>query len=712
MMDNKKIFKDVFLLILILITIFLSLSIISYSPEDPSFSNIVFTDYNSEVNNIFGKVGAYVSDILGLLLGWTAIFIPLILIYVIIVYNQYRKGKKDSVFETVYTFVIGLLTVVFIALLSGFTGSNDFFFKGKNLGGIIGRLSSDFIAPVIGKTGGIIVFLFAIIITLMFLFKISIFDLKPNINLKKIFPKRKPKKEKKNKKDIIIQKNKTEESVEKEETRSVLFKDEEQKIEPEIKPLSFDAPIAKKTEYQIPLELLDDYEQTITLESEQEYKNKAALLEQKLKDFGVTGKIRGIQPGPVVTRFEFEPSPGIKISKIANLENDLSLAMSALSVRIIAPIPGKSVVGIELPNKTRAIVSLKEILELDVFNKLKTPLIFAMGKDIAGKPYITDIAKMPHLLIAGTTGSGKSVSVNTLICSIVFKSPPDKVNFVMIDPKMVELSVYEGIPHLAAPVVTDPRKAATVLKNVVEEMERRYAILAEQKVRNIDSYNNYAEQNKELEKLPYLIVIIDEFADLMIVAGKEVENSIVRIAQMARAVGIHLILATQRPSVNVITGIIKANMPSRLSFKVSSRTDSRTILDSNGAEMLLGKGDSLFLPPGTSELVRVHGCFVSEREVGKIVEYLKTLGEPQYNMELIKEEKENTEGIDETELDEKYFEALEFVKTKQQASISMIQRHLRIGYNRAARIIEIMEQQGIVGPSDGTSRPREVLMKD
>lgn len=709
-MDNKKLAKDIFLLIGILLVIFLALSIYSYSPDDPSFSNIVFTDYQNKVNNIFGKVGAYVSDIFGLLFGWVAVLIPLILIYTLIIYNKFRKGLVNSLFETFSSMILGLIVAVLISLLSGFLGQNDFYFKGKNLGGIIGRLSSDFISPVIGNVGGIILMVFGIIVALMLLLKVSIFDLKPNINLKKFIPERKPKEKRKPKIRKKVEKI-PEKLIEKKEIiTDEIIEPENNTIE--IKPLAENEPVAKKTKYQLPLNLLDNYEPSISFETEQDYKNKAALLEQKLKDFGVTGKIRGIQPGPVVTRFEFEPSPGIKISKIANLENDLSLAMSALSVRIIAPIPGKSVVGIELPNKERAIVSLKEILELDVFNKMQTPLIFAMGKDIAGKPYITDIAKMPHLLIAGTTGSGKSVSVNTLICSIVFKSPPDLVKFVMIDPKMVELSVYEGIPHLAAPVVTDPRKAAAVLKNVVEEMERRYSILAEQRVRNIDSYNNYASQNEELEKLPYLIVIIDEFADLMIVAGKEVENSIVRIAQMARAVGIHLVLATQRPSVNVITGIIKANMPSRLSFKVSSRTDSRTILDCNGAEMLLGKGDSLFLPPGTSEIVRVHGCFVSEGEVGKIVDYLKTLGEPEYNMELIKEENENPDGIDEADLDDKYYEALEFVKTKRQASISMIQRHLRIGYNRAARIIEIMEQQGIVGPSDGTSRPREVLIKD
>lgn len=346
----------------------------------------------------------------------------------------------------------------------------------------------------------------------------------------------------------------------------------------------------------------------------------------------------------MVTLYEFEPAPGVKINKIANLSDDLALAMSAVSVRIIAPpIPGKSVVGgIELPNKSRAMVFLSELMQSKEFTNGKAALPFAMGKDISGgKAYVSDLASMPHLLVAGTTGSGKSVAVNTLICSIVYNSPPELVKFIMVDPKMVELSIYEDIPHLAAPpVVTDPRKAANVLKNVVEEMENRYSVLAAMKVRNLASYNQKAEQDPELPIMPFLVVIVDEFADLMLVAGKEVEQSIIRIAQMARAVGIHLVLATQRPSVNVITGIIKANMPARLSFRVSSKVDSRTIIDTSGAELLLGKGgDSLFIPPGgMSDTVRVHGCFVSDDEVGRIVEYLKTLGEPEYNMDLVKEE--------------------------------------------------------------------------
>lgn len=608
--------------------------------------------------------------------------------------------------------------LTFLSLLTGFIGGKDFFYTAKNMGGIAGALASDFLKSLFGIYGGVVVSLFFIIFFILIFFRNSeqfyTIYRKPLLFIKTITEKLKFKKSKPEEKNS---KQKTFKNIEPAgenfETRT---------SEPVYNEESFDGNIKineivtvqkeKRLAYKVPISLLDDVEDAFATEDESELRRKGKMLEEKFMNFGIEGKIKEIQPGPVVTLYEYEPAPGIKVSKIASLEDDLALAMSAVSVRIIAPIPGKSVVGIELPNKKRAAVSLKELIISSAFGKSQSFLTVILGKDISGKPYLTDLSKMPHLLIAGTTGSGKSVSINTIICSILYKSSPDMVKFVMIDPKMVELSSYEDIPHLAAPVVVDPRKASTVLKNVVMEMENRYSILAEYKVRNIDSYNELCKTDKSISKMHWLVVVVDEFADLMIVAGKEVEQSIIRIAQMARAVGIHLILATQRPSVNVITGIIKANMPARLSFRVSSKTDSRTILDQNGAEMLLGRGDSLFIPPGTSEPVRIHGCFVSESEVAKIVEYLKTLGKPDYNMDLLKEESEHIGDVDETELDEKYYEALSLVKEKGMASISMIQRYLRIGYNRAARIVEIMEKQGIVGPSDGTSKPREVIIKE
>lgn len=466
------------------------------------------------------------------------------------------------------------------------------------------------------------------------------------------------------------------------------------------------------TLYNIPLGILKDSVNNIYIASAEEMKAQGDILTQKLLDFGISGVVRAIQPGPVVTMFEFEPVAGTRVSKIASLESDLALSMSALSIRIIAPIPGKNAVGIEIPNKNRQSVSIKELLQTSEFKNSKSPLTVALGKDVIGRPYMSDIRKMPHLLVAGTTGSGKSVGINTMICSILYKSSPDEVKFIMIDPKMVELSIYDGIPHLMAPVVTDTRLAASVLKNVVAEMTRRYTLLAEKKVRNLDGYNEIIKDDEQAEKMPYLVVIVDEFADLMMVAGKDVEMSIARIAQMARAVGIHLIIATQRPTTNVITGLIKANMPARLSFKVSQKNDSRVIIDQNGADTLLGMGDSLFIPPGTSDALRIHGAFVSDDEVRAIVEYLhEQYGEPEYNMAMVQEVRENgTAGEDEDE-DVLYQQAVDAVMDKGTASISMIQRMFKIGYNRAARIVEMMEARGILEPSDGTAKPRKVIRR-
>jgi S-DNA-T family DNA segregation ATPase FtsK/SpoIIIE len=416
-----------------------------------------------------------------------------------------------------------------------------------------------------------------------------------------------------------------------------------------------------------------------------------------------------------------------------NLADDLALALSAISIRIVAPIPGKSVVGIEIPNSIRETVYLKEIIDSDAFRASKSKVSFGLGKDISGDPLVVDLARMPHLLVAGSTGSGKSVSINSMICSILFKATPDEVRFIMIDPKMLELSDYGDIPHLLLPVVTNPKKAAAALKWLVEEMERRYTVLAEKGVRNIEHYHQRMEKElrekgkvykrkgdllegneekaeEEPEKLPYIIVVIDELADLMMISSREVEESITRLAQMARAVGIHLLLATQRPSVDVLTGIIKANFPARISFQVTSKVDSRTILDTIGAEHLLGAGDMLFLPPGSSKLTRIHGAFVSGSEIKRIVEFLKKQGQPAYETSIVLEEKKDKAVAGDEEYDEKYDEAVAFVAETGLASISLIQRRFRIGYNRAARIVEKMEAEGVVGPSDGV-KAREVLIK-
>ncbi|MDR2884233.1 MAG: DNA translocase FtsK 4TM domain-containing protein [Deferribacteraceae bacterium] len=832
---RKGFVYEIFFVVLIVAMIFTTLSLLSYSAADPSYSNIIFSRYQEGVDNIFGKVGAYSADILGTIFGWCALFAPLMILFAFAQTVRLYRGRERGG-RVLLSVTLFFLFILMFSILSGLIGGEDLYFADKSSGGIFGVAGSTIIASVIGSTGGIILSIIAILLLLLGIAKVSAVDLVRYIALKidearsgdepeyGMFDEPKPSFVRRVRSAIsdlkssrtAKRKKALEEFVQREKTEQILRESEQIKhtpvvakippvIEPPIieevatwdpestppplivpsykpvvaatspnlemslkdilpegaelltvtkleellatqesrepnipiatlepeelealniipayEPEAVPAQVQRKTpikDYSLSITLLDPPSDDIVEADPQELRDKADLLLNKLRDFGVDGRIREIRPGPVVTLFELEPAPGIKINKIANLENDLALAMSALSIRIIAPIPGKAAVGIEVPNAKRNMVSMRELLEVNEFGGSESPLTVALGKDISGKPYFTDLRKMPHLLVAGTTGSGKSVCINTIICSVLYKSSPSMVKFVMVDPKMVELSVYEGIPHLAAPVVTDSRKASAVLQNVVKEMEARYTLLAACKVRNIDSYNEYIKTHETLadgtilNPMPYMVVIVDEFGDLMMVAGKEVENAIIRIAQMARAVGIHLILATQRPSVNVITGIIKANMPARISFRVSSKIDSRTILDQNGAELLLGKGDSLFIPPGSSDALRIHGCFVSEAEVLRIVEGLKIYGEPEYDMALM-EESGGEDSFDDEDLDARYDEALKIVKDKGFASISMIQRYLRIGYNRAARIVETMEQQGLIAPSDGTSKPRELLRRD
>jgi S-DNA-T family DNA segregation ATPase FtsK/SpoIIIE len=444
----------------------------------------------------------------------------------------------------------------------------------------------------------------------------------------------------------------------------------------------------------------------------------ATRLAEKCKEFNVTGQIKHICPGPVVTTYEFKPDPGVKYSRVVSLVDDLCLALKAESIRIDR-MPGKPHVGIEVPNPRRETIFLREVIESRAFRESSSKLTIALGKTIDGLNYVADLAKMPHLLIAGTTGAGKSVGVNSLIVSILYRARPDEVKFILIDPKRLELGLYEDIPHLAAPIITDPKLASRSLKWAVGEMEKRYRDLAGWGVRNIDGYNTeimrrnlvkeYDERGEPHKPLPYIVIIIDELADLMMTSGREVEESITRLAQMARAVGIHLVLATQRPSVDVITGLIKANFPSRISFRVSSKVDSRTIIDTNGAEHLLGRGDMLFLPPGTSRLIRVHGAYVDETEIGKIVAHAKAQAKPEYN-ETITQSEEEALGLDDSngEHDELFEEALRICVEMKRASTSVLQRRLRIGYGRAAAILDIMEREGLIGQADG-SRPRPVL---
>ncbi|MDE0341134.1 MAG: DNA translocase FtsK 4TM domain-containing protein [Nitrospinae bacterium] len=487
-----------------------------------------------------------------------------------------------------------------------------------------------------------------------------------------------------------------------------------------------------KTEYVLPsLDIFADPPSGGLIVDEAGIREKSSLLEQTLKEFGVIGKVREVKTGPVITSFEYDPAPGIKVSKITGLADDLARALSALSVRIVAPIPGKSVVGIEVPNLKRDAVFAKEVLSSREFKQAEDKLTMGLGKDILGRTAFTDLAKIPHLLIAGTTGAGKSVALNMMICSLLARCTPREVRFLMIDPKMLELSIYEGIPHQLVPVVTEPKKASAGLRGVLVEMERRYKVMSEAGVRNIQSYNAsvaqklgereadrrwkqpLGEEDSPLDFLPYIVVVIDELADLMMVAPREVEESMTRLAQMARASGIHLLVATQRPSVDVLTGLIKANFPSRMALRVATRTDSRTILDSNGAERLLGKGDMLFVPPGSSTPVRIHGAYVSDSEISQLVAHWKSQGEVVFREDWFVEEEDASQNElnSDDEYDERYDDAIALVSRTREASISLIQRHLRIGYNRAARMIERMEQEGIIGPADGVKR-RQVLVSE
>lgn len=474
------------------------------------------------------------------------------------------------------------------------------------------------------------------------------------------------------------------------------------------------APKSRWLDFSLPaIGLLDPKIDTaVEIDKESMY-SKATMIEEKLADFGVTGKVMEIRPGPVITMFEYKPAPGIKINKISSLEGDLAMGLKALSIRIIAPIPGKDVVGIEVPNESRETVVLRELFESSSFAEKESMLTIALGKDISGKPRYMDLQTAPHLMIAGTTGSGKSVLLNAAITSLLYRATPYELKMIMIDPKMLELSIYEDIPHLIHPVVTESKKAVAALKWLVGEMDSRYRVLSEEGVRDIDSYNRKLEtleiEEKQLRWLPYIVVIIDELADLMMVSPSDVKDSIIRLAQKARAAGIHIIVSTQRPSADVVAGLIKANFPARVSFLVSSKVDSRIILDTGGAETLLGRGDMLFLASGGGNLLRLQGALISDDERKRVTDFLRSQANPVYIEEITRDDSvdEDTE-VGEDEKDELYDTALEIISETGQASISMIQRRLKIGYNRAARIIEVMEKEGLVGPQGAAGKPREV----
>ncbi len=744
--------KEGLLLVLLALALYIFLALFSYSPTDPGWSR---TGDPGNIANDVGASGAWIADVLLILFGYLAYLIPMMLAYRAFI--LFRERKRAGGFSWS---MFALRSTGFLLTLVGATALASLHFASslpESAGGILGNVVASLAMPVLDLIGSTLVFLTLLFVGLTLatgLSWISVVDTTGKLCLKSwsrsIIALRKWREERREKQETqhVIQRRKQalDTYKEKEKTRKPI------KIAPAKKTLPEPSKrVQKEKQGKLfsagevgelpPISLLDEWVESLNSGySTEALEAMSKLLEIKLKDFNIDITVEAINPGPVITRFEVQPAPGVKVSRISNLVKDLARSLAVSSVRIVEVIPGKTVIGIEIPNEQKELIQLSQLLSSGEFDNAKSPISLALGHDIGGNPVVVDLAKMPHLLVAGTTGSGKSVGINAMILSILFKSSPKEVRLIMIDPKMLELSVYDGIPHLLTPVITDMKDAANGLRWCVAEMERRYKLMSALGVRNLAGFNKKVidaakagnpiadplwqadpmldeeEQSaEELEELPVIVVVVDELADMMMVVGKKVEELIARIAQKARAAGIHLILATQRPSVDVLTGLIKANIPTRLSFMVQSKVDSRTILGEGGAEQLLGHGDMLFLPPGGGVAQRVHGAFVDDDEVHRVVADWKTRGEPHYIESITTESSSDLPGYSSAddgegaeEDDALYDEAVRFVTESRKASISGVQRKLRIGYNRAARMIEAMEMAGVVTEMNANGS-REVI---
>jgi len=761
--------------------LYLMMALLTYDQADPGWSH---TSSSVQVQNAAGRAGAFSADILFMVLGYFAYIFPILL--GVKAYQVFRQRHEPWQWSG-WLFSWRMIGLVFL-ILAGAALAHIHFHSASGLpgsaGGVLGEVLGDLAKRALNVQGSTLLFI------ALFLFGLTVFtDLswfkvmdttgKITLDLFELFQGAMNRwwSERSERKQMVAQLREVdmrvdevvapvvpdrreqakakERLIEREQALSEHMTAREKHVPAVIAPAPVKPPEPSKRvlkEKQAPLfvdsavegtlppiSILDPAEKKQLNYSPESLAAVGHLLEIKLKEFGVEVSVDSIHPGPVITRYEIQPAAGVKVSRIANLAKDLARSLAVTSVRVVEVIPGKTTVGIEIPNEDRQIVRFSEVLSTPEYDNFKSPVTLALGHDIGGKPIITDLAKMPHLLVAGTTGSGKSVGVNAMILSILFKSGPEDAKLIMIDPKMLELSIYEGIPHLLCPVVTDMKDAANALRWSVAEMERRYKLMAKMGVRNLSGFNHKIKEAEEagtpisdplyhresihdeaplLTKLPTIVVVVDEFADMMMIVGKKVEELIARIAQKARAAGIHLILATQRPSVDVITGLIKANIPTRMAFQVSSKIDSRTIIDQGGAEQLLGHGDMLYMPPGTSLPIRVHGAFVSDDEVHRVVEAWKLRGTPQYNDDILNGVEEAGSGFegggggggdgDDAETDALYDEAVNFVLESRRASISAVQRKLKIGYNRAARMIEAMEMAGVVTAMN-TNGSREVI---